>query len=153
VTDTEEISSSDEYRSVDIRRSAMNYLARREYSRYELSCKLLHKFAVKNLVEQVVEELVADNLLSDERFAEVFVRSRVSRGIGPNRIRRELSERGVNRELVEVSMEGSATDWSSLRTEVLKKRFGSIPAVDREEKAKRLRFMYQRGFHMTPDDL
>lgn len=142
-----------EYRPVDIRRTAMNYLAQREYSRQELACKLLRKFACQTLVDQTVDELVLDNLLSDERFTEVFVRSRIHRGVGPNRIRRELSERGVNRELVEQYVAEPGIDWVALRTEVLRKRFGSVPAVDNQEKAKRLRFMYQRGFHMTPDDL
>ncbi len=79
----------------DVRRAAMDLLARREHTRKELARKLSKKFrAVPEIVEEELDKLKAEGLQSDARLAEVFIRSRVSRGQGPVKIKMELRARG-----------------------------------------------------------
>ena len=55
-----------------IRKKAMDYLSRREHSRYELYKKLsTHNFD-RELINQELDILIKDNLLSDERFVEAL---------------------------------------------------------------------------------
>ena len=133
----------------DVRLAAMNLLARREHSRRELNTKLMRRFADVETVAVVVDQLAEERLQSDERFTELFIRSRAHRGYGPIRIRRELKAKGVSSELVSSGMTASRMDWSLMAQQVLLKKYGDQPAGDLKEKAKRLRFMYLRGFDVS----
>ncbi len=55
--------------AADVRRAAMNLLARREYARAELIRRLEGRGMPAALVAAVADDLVAENLLSDARFA------------------------------------------------------------------------------------
>ncbi len=129
-----------------LRRRAMDLLARREHSRRELRNKLLAKSDAAATVESVLDTLETEGLLSDQRFAEAFVRSRVGRGHGPVRIRQELRQRGVADGLAAEAMAAEGCDWFALAADVVRRKFGSEPAGDRRELARRLRFLQYRGF-------
>ena len=82
-----------------IRQAAMNMLARREYSRRELEDKLSQKFADSSAVKLVVNRLRTENLQSDSRYIEAFIRSKIARGQGLLKIQAELLHRGIDEEL------------------------------------------------------
>ena len=83
-----------------IRKKAIDYLSRREYSRYELYKKLsTHNFD-RELINQELDILIKDNLLSDERFVEAFIFSRKKNGKGPLKISAELQQRGADESLI-----------------------------------------------------
>ncbi|MDF1622766.1 MAG: regulatory protein RecX [Pseudohongiella nitratireducens] len=96
-----------------LRRRAMDYLARREHSRLELELKLNKAFPDTSveLRSSVLDQLELDNLLSDTRFCEAFLNSRVERGYGPRMIRFELNQRGVREQVVEEVFVGADIDW------------------------------------------
>jgi regulatory protein len=58
-----------------IRLKAMDLLARREHSVKELLKKLSDRFEEPELIIKVVDQLAQDNLVSNSRFAEMYVRS------------------------------------------------------------------------------
>ena len=124
----------------------MDLLARREHSFRELLEKLGRRFSDTALVQQEVERLSAETLQSDARFAETYVHSRAQRLYGPQRIRMELRERGISSELIAVAMSDSAIDWRDNLEKLARQRFGRNPPVDYSERAKRMRFLQQRGF-------
>ena len=132
----------------ELRRAAMDLLARREHSRKELWQKLRSRAETPEMLEVVLGALEADRLLSDERFAESFVRSRVSRGLGPVRIKQELLQKGIAAELVSIQLEAFDEDWQQQAREVNVKKFGTAPVKDPKEKAKRVRYLQYRGFHI-----
>lgn len=127
---------------MQLRRAAMDLLARREHSRAELADKLRRKFEVDaEQVEPVLDQLRADNLQSDERFAEAYVRYRRSRGVGPLLIRQELRARKVDPELLEACLDISSEQWlETLRQVIERKRRPGI------EHPKLYRFCLSRGF-------
>ena len=126
--------------------SAMNMLARREHSVFELTRKLQQKDFPFELIQEVIERLVADNLLSDERYAEAYVRMRSARGFGLQRIRMEMNERGIASELISEAIEQSDVDWHALALEVRYKKFGEQPAEELALRAKQMKFLQYRGF-------
>ena len=132
----------------DIRRAAMDLLARREHSLRELRDKLKRRFPDDDLLIQELERLRDEHLQSDERFAQSFARQRVLRGQGPLRIRQEMRQRGLSDSEIALAMESLEVDWFELAAEVLEKKFGGIPADDMKDKARRMRFMQYRGFSM-----
>lgn len=136
----------DDKQLAKIRLTAMNLLSYREYSRHELTEKLSLKFEQSSLVDQVINQLVSENLQSDERFAEAFVRSRIARGQGEVRIRMELRERGIRTDMANQSIDGCDIDWSTLARDIVKNKYGEESVTDNREKAKRMRFLQYRGF-------
>jgi len=124
--------------------TAMNLLARREHSKKELLRKLILRDFDEQTVGQVLSDLIQENLLSDRRFAEAFVRSRISKGQGPLRIRRDLSERGVADELIADYVNGR--QWLTLAIDVRQKRFGNELPEGYKECARQMRFLQYRGF-------
>ncbi len=123
----------------------MDLLARREHSRSELLEKLSRRFD-KAQLEAVLDVLVEDGLLSDQRFAEGFVRHRALRGHGPARIRQELRSRGVSEDTTALAFEANDINWLDILEDVVQKKFGDRHADDLKEKARRQRFLLYRGF-------
>ena len=126
----------------------MDLLSRREHSRKELWQKLRNRAETPEMLEVVLGTLEADRLLSDERFAESFVRSRVTRGLGPTRIKQELLQKGIAADLVSMQLEAFDEDWLQQAQDVNVKKFGTTPVKDPKEKAKRVRYLQYRGFHI-----
>ncbi len=129
----------------DVRFAAMNLLAIREHSAKELIEKLGRKFSAPELILQVVTDLKGQNLQSDERFADAFIRMRQQQGKGCVLIKMELRERGVDGYLISQLVDESEPAWFALARDVLIKRFKQMP-VDPREKAKQMRFLHSRGF-------
>ena len=128
------------------RQVALSLLARREHSKLELHHKLWRRGFDPAEVEQVLEELSAENLLSDARFAEVYAHSRVDKGYGPLRIRRELSERGVSDDTISGILTDLDDYWSEQLIRVHRKRFGERLPGNATEEVSQLRFLRHRGF-------
>ncbi|MCY3839908.1 MAG: regulatory protein RecX [Gammaproteobacteria bacterium] len=135
----------DERRAV-VRDAAVRLLARREHSRFELARKLGSRGHPDDLIEEIVRNLTRAGLQSDERFAQVFVRSALGRGQGPLKIRAGLAERGVDSAIASVYFNLDADEWSERAASALRKRFGSTPVENRAEWARRARFLAGRGF-------
>ena len=135
---------------VRLRRAAMDCLARREHSRHELAAKLAEKFPDldrETLIEAVLRELAEENLQSDERFVENFVRYKAGRGDGPVKIRAELRHKGVEGALLQRYLHGGGHDWIALARQALEKKFGGAAGPDSPgEQQRRYRFLAQRGF-------
>ena len=94
----------------ECRRRAMDFLARREHSRWELRHKVTAAGATGNLADEVLDALEAEGLLDDARFVESFVAARAVKGQGPVRISQELDRRGVAEPLIEDGIDEADVD-------------------------------------------
>ena len=131
-----------------MRLAAMNFLARREYSRTELEERLNRKFPNHpDEVAAVLDRLSEQGLQCDRRFAEAFSRSRIARGQGRLRIVTELRQKGIPAASADAALDASDVDWFELAADVARRRFGEGPADSRKEFARRLRFLQYRGFN------
>lgn len=145
--------------AVDVRRAAMDLLARREHSYRELFDKLQRMFGtpvpppdaedgppLRAVIGEALDRLRAEGLQSDARYAESFVVSRAQRLYGPVRIRIELRERGLDEAAIEAAFAGADVDWHGNLQKLLFDKFGPKPAADIRERARRMRFLQYRGF-------
>jgi regulatory protein len=123
---------------------ACQLLARREYSLAELAARLNKKWPSAEGVAGLVDQLAAENLVSDERFADSFVRSRIQRLQGPLKIRAELRGRGVDDSLISLALEDSSFSWSELAVEWLHRQ--AAGELGLKEKQKYYRRLVSRGF-------
>ena len=129
-----------------IRCAAMDLLARREHSFKELTDKLSQRFSHQGLIAEELEKLRDEDLQSDQRFAEMFVRSRISKCHGPIRIKNELRARGVPERWVSHAIREEGADWADLIQCLSSKKYGEQEPVDARERSKRMRFFQYRGF-------
>jgi regulatory protein len=137
--------------ATEARKKAMDYLARREHGRGELLDKLLRAGFDPEAADEAITGLIDDGLQSDGRFAEAFVRSRISQGKGPAVIRADLRQRGVAGSLIDTALEEADEDWYALARDVRLKKFGSGTPIEFKEKARQMRFLQSRGFE--PDQI
>ena len=128
------------------RNSAMRLLARREHSRAELRGKLVGRGFENDSVEELLQGLEDQDLLSDERFAMSLIASRAETGYGPKRIDLELRNRGVSEELAREALAKAEVDWGQQVTDQAVRKFGSDPAQTFPEWARRARYLERRGF-------
>jgi regulatory protein len=139
----------DEKPEITVRRAAMNLLARREQSYAELVHKLTQKFPeldTDSIILPALERLREQNLQSDERFVEAYVRYRRTRGVGPLKIEMELRQKGVNGNLVSAAVHAQEIDWAEHCREALEKKFIPAELSDQKLRLKCYRFLSQRGF-------
>lgn len=128
------------------RRRALDLLARREHSRLELERKLRRAGFAASEVNETLAQLVEEGLLSDERYAEAYIRSCTERGIGPLRIRHDLAARGVEASLVTRLVDPGEAAWAARGRSVRTARFGEELPREPREIARQRRFLAGRGF-------
>lgn len=129
-----------------VRERALRLLASREHSRLELERKLRAKGHHLAAIARVLDELSATDLVSNQRTAEALAAARSAKGYGPLRLRQELRQRGLEEELIAPLLERDRGDWLDLLVRVAEKKFGSAPASDPKDLARRARFLEYRGF-------
>ena len=129
----------------DVRRAAMDLLARREHSYAELFYKLKKRFPPER-IEKALQKLVDEGLQSDERFTEAWVYSRSNKGYGPARIRNELIQKGVSQSLFSNYLFDDDDQWFSEASRLKIKKVGEQKKLSPKDRIKVYRFLAQRGF-------
>ena len=125
---------------------AVRLLSRREHSAFEIRNKLSQRDFENKEIEQAIVELQQGGWLSDERFAEAYVRMRQKKGFGPVRISIELNERGVKENIIDAYLPADDDIWLQILNQQYLKKYKNKPIEDYNDKAKRIRFLQYRGF-------
>ncbi len=124
-----------------LRQKALDLLARREHSQLELKQKLLVRDFDPAEVDDVIAKLAAEQLQSDERFTECYIRSRANRDYGPIRIQQELRLKGI-----ETAIDVNNQLWFDNATRAKLKKFGNSIPQDLQARAKQVNFLQYKGF-------
>lgn len=129
-----------------IRQTALDLLARRDYTKHELQQKLLRKKFPLVDIHTTLEKLSADNLINEARFVESYIRSKHSQGYGPLRIRLALREKGIADDMIAAGLEKNTHEWRIAAEQAWKKRFKNQLPQNMRERAQHIRFLLYRGF-------
>src|SRR5690606_16211103 len=156
-----------------LRRRAMDLLARREHTRQELQQKLLTRLRrdaeklaeaddsgpaetesanLQTILNQVLDKLEAEKLLSDVRFAESFVTARSHRGYGPRYIRHQLKQKQLDETLLQNSLGAVEEEqWLEQLTSLVARKLGDgpMPVPPDKEYLRLQRFVLARGFTLA----
>ena len=131
----------------DIRLKIMNLLSRREHSEKEIYMKLIKFVESKGRLNDEIEKLKKDDLLSDARFSEAYMRSRFNSGFGPVRIKYELNRKGVDKIFIERACIETDLDWDKKMIEEYEKKYDSNKTKD-QNFLKISKFLLYRGFDL-----
>ncbi|MGH8207806.1 MAG: regulatory protein RecX [Steroidobacteraceae bacterium] len=134
--------------------AAVVLLSRRDFCSAELVARLQADGFTAEAAHTALAELSERRYVDDERYARAFVAARAERGQGPQRMRRDLSELGIDGALADVALQAHAEGqggWSRLAREVRIRRFGLPAPRNWRETARQSRFLQYRGF--SNDDI
>lgn len=129
-------------------------LAGRQVTMEELRRKLVAGEFDEDAIALGIERCVAAGLLDDRRYTEAFVESRIRRGHGAQRIRQDLSRRGVDRVLVDEVL-GEQSDTGALEdaaVEAARRKFARVDLEAAPERAKAMRWLLGRGYSSAQAD-
>lgn len=134
-----------------IKQQCLTYLARREHSRVELYQKLIAKGFHSVGIQTVLDDLQSHSYQSDERFSDMYIRSRIHSGDGPFKIKIALRAKGICDSLVLAVFDKLDIDWVKQAADSRRKRFGSLAPETTEDalayKAKQVRYLKNKGYY------
>ncbi len=130
----------------EVLQAAINYLSYREHASKELIDKLQHKGFAASDIAEVIAHLQEKNYQSDQRYAECIIRNRVNKGYGPLYIAQALRQQGITSSVIEQEIKNQQIDWYLQAELAYNKRFADVVIKDNKDRAKRIRFMQNRGF-------
>ncbi len=131
-------------------RVALRALERRPFARADLGRRLTRKGHGQEAVETALARAAAAGFLDDAAFARHYVETRVERGMGPLRLRRDLAAMGVDRGLVQDALDRTWPDGApdgSVPRALASRRAAQMGKLPRAVKRRRLlAFLARRGF-------
>ena len=138
-----------EKKLVLLKKRALYYLAKREYSKKELQDKI-RPFAEsleisRQQIEQILTDLETKDWLSDRRFVDQFIFSK-KRKYGLKKIEYELKMRGVDEIIVHKALNEIKSEEYNLAKNIWEKKFRKLPE-NPEERLKQMRFLQSRGIN------
>jgi len=135
------------------REKALGFLAVRERARREIETRLLKSGFEPDVVAGTVTWLEGLGYVDDRRFAERYAAEKLAQAWGERRVRVELLRKGVDRRVVDETVDGCAEAEDGARegleavTAMARRRFGRQFAVDPQAATRRLGgFMSRRGY-------
>jgi regulatory protein len=139
--------------ALDARRAravALDLLARKAWTRRDLTGRLRRRGAPPEVAEAVVAELEARGYVDDHAFAAVWAESRArDRSLGRERLREELRARGIARPLVEAAIARAFEDTDELTQAhgAAVRRLATLRCRAPDQAARRLHdYLRRRGY-------
>lgn len=129
-----------------LRRVALNWLSRRDYSELQLQRKLEQQGATLAQIAEVVAWCKAENYLNQQRYIAMLVRSRCNRGYGVNYILQECRQQQISKDELMHCVTQLEIDWFALAQQAYQKKYAATQPKDIKEKYKRMAYLQRRGF-------
>ncbi|MWP45894.1 regulatory protein RecX [Gilliamella sp. Pas-s27] len=146
---------------------AVQLLAQRDHSSYELSQKITFFFAkklspldedyhdqltkLKTEIQDVIGYCINQKWINDEQYIEKYIVMRANKGYGKYKIAIELKQRGLPTDLSHQLLQMSDINWGSIAHEQLLKKLKQIKPQNNNKKQKGIQFLIARGY--TQDDI
>ena len=115
----------------------------------ELSQRLKRKKFDQAVITETLEFLKNKGFVNDAAFAKAWVNSRINKPIGLRRLRVELTQKGVDKEIINTEIARVKEDYSeeAVVAEIARSRFQKLKGIE-PQKAKRRVYAYllRRGF-------
>ena len=132
---------------IECKEYALRILSFKDRTEAEMRKKIREKGYDENNEEEVIEFLKEYGYINDLRYAQKFASDAQNlKKWGRLRIEKELSVRGIPREIIyEVTEENDACEEDILNSE-MKKRFSGVDFSNKKERARVFSYFARRGF-------
>ncbi len=133
-------------------KKAMNYslnlISKYLKTRHEIVKKLKEKEYNEDTIQKVIDKLQSLGYLNDERYVEVYIRSKkdTSSILNKRTLYNKLLQKGIDRELVRQNLDNSDIDEYESALKAAQKKLPNLKGDLRTKKAKLYQFLYSKGF-------
>ncbi|GAB6098670.1 hypothetical protein JCM16358_05490 [Halanaerocella petrolearia] len=138
------------------KKAAFKLLSYRQRSRQELVSRLMDKGFSRVVIDKVINVLDRLDYIDDREFSQSWIKDRITRGFGPYRIRKQLQEKGVSKDIIEEEIEREY-DFDleyQLAFELADKKQGRYHSLsDWEKRGKLKQVLRRKGFSFEAIDL
>jgi regulatory protein len=128
-----------------LRRVVLNLLARRDHTYQELIKKLQKRFLLAD-IKLMLDKLIQQDFINEERFTNNFIEVRRRKGFGPKRIKLELQNRGIKDQMIAEHLKMTDNAWLNEIRKTWQTYFKNKLPINFKEQAKQMRFLQYRGF-------
>lgn len=128
---------------------AVRLLAGREFNTFEMRERLAGREYDAETVTAVIRQLKRDNYLSEERYAEAFLRSRLRRGEAPWLAARKAIQKGADQQVLEAVLAGMREDYDdeqAARDLLATRDPGGLRFEDERVWQRQARFLRNKGY-------
>jgi len=129
---------------------AFRFLSYRERSHWELAQYLKKKEYSYPMIQQILDYLTELDYINDQRFALQWSQFQINKNkIGRNRLYMELSGKGIDKAIIEKTLNVIYEDnpEKDVAEQCARKKWVSLKGVEKEKKKQRLvQFMQRKGF-------
>ncbi|MEO8449333.1 MAG: regulatory protein RecX [Gemmatimonadota bacterium] len=131
-------------------RTAVRLLGRRPFARRDLGRRLVQRGHPLGAVKAALERAASVGYLDDAEFARHYVQTRLVRGRGPDRLKRELGIMGIDRSLADAAIEAGFGDPAVAETAIERLVVRRLPAIKGDSawirRQKLLAYLARRGY-------
>ncbi len=127
--------------------TAMSYLSYKDRSKKEVIRKLKEKGYTKEVTKQTLKFLISYGYINDLEFSKKFVKQRVmSKGYGKFKVVRELREKGISDEIIEMVTENIGESEEEKALLLAQKKARSLDLNEYKDKQKLFAYLHRRGY-------
>ena len=129
--------------------AALRFLKIRPRSEHELVEKLKPKAFAPETIAQTLGYLKELNMVDDRAFARDWIRYRLQRPFGPNRIRYELIQKGIAKDILEEEMHTALSSFAEEDTvlDLAREKAAKYKGLEKQKIKQRVYgFLSRRGF-------
>lgn len=125
-------------------------LSRKEYSEREIRDKFIKKEYDPKECEDVIEYLKDRKYISDERFAESYIRYGLNNKWGLGKIKQKiLYEKGISKEILNIILEDLQIDETENIKNIINTKYRKLDISDPKSKQKIFRGLASKGFQIN----
>ncbi|NWF39841.1 regulatory protein RecX [Mariprofundus sp. NF] len=127
---------------------AVRLLSQREFNTREMADRLANRDYDAEIVTEVIRQLKSDNYLSEQRYAEAFLRSRLKRGEAPWLAAQKAKQKGAESSALQAALAeiSEAYDDEQVCCELLDQRDpGGLRFDDERVWQRQARFLRNKG--------
>ncbi|MDX8395608.1 MAG: regulatory protein RecX [Mariprofundaceae bacterium] len=128
---------------------ALRMLTRREHCEVEVRQKLEQRECDEIVIDSAIEQLKTYGYLSEERYAEAFLRSRIRKGETPWVAAYKARQKGADETILQVALEEAESEFDTLKAcrELINKRDPqALRRKDERVWQRQARFLRNKGF-------
>ena len=133
----------------EAREKIRKYCAYQERSQFQVEQKLRTYGLISSVADELLVELIQDNFLNEQRFADAFVRGKFNqKGWGPRKIEAELFRHRVSKPCIRKAFEQiEPDDYQDKLKIIAQKKWESLNGVRKPQRVQKVtRYLQGRGY-------
>lgn len=125
--------------------NAINLLARRQRSVWEMETYLKRKGYDHNTINKILDELSKRELLDDKKFAEAWVSTRrLLKSVSKRRLVQELQQKKISADIISATLAADEADESAVLRDLIQKKRSQSRYQDND---KLIPYLLRQGFN------